>query len=147
MHLDDLEYFQEWEAITHLSIKIHAWHRQEEVQLRFLQMLATPHTSASGARRMAFPGLRFLQVYLWDAPNEAVVEMIRKRFSTPEAEMCAPGIITVESGEAQEEFAWADLDGILKTGTLKSIWFGPMNKLSSSPLDPVSFTDELLNVR
>ncbi|KAG9049039.1 hypothetical protein FS837_011418 [Tulasnella sp. UAMH 9824] len=147
MQLDDIAYFQEWEAITHLSIKIHAWHRQEEVELRLLQMLATPHTSASGARRMAFPGLRLLQVHLWDAPREAVVEMIRKRFGTPEVEMCAPEIIIVESEEDQEEFTWAGLDGIRSANSLSSIWFGPMSSQSSRPLDPEEFKYELLSSR
>ncbi|KIO29595.1 hypothetical protein M407DRAFT_21331 [Tulasnella calospora MUT 4182] len=134
LQLDDIAYFQEWEAITHLSIQIDAFHHKEEVELR---MLATPHTSALGVKRMAFPGLRFLKFWLWRVPREAIVEMIRKRFGTPEVETCVPEIIVVGTAKAQEEFAWTELDEICNIDDFQSIWFGPMSSTSSRPLSPV----------
>lgn len=125
LQLGDIAYFQEWEAVTHLSIQIHAWHRQDEVESRLVRMLSTPYTSTSGTTMMPFPRLRCIEAHLWAVPGEAVIEMIRKRFSTPGISINQPEIITIDSRDGKVEFSWPDLDGIREIDLFHSIRFGP----------------------
>ncbi|KAG8952948.1 hypothetical protein FRC04_003400 [Tulasnella sp. 424] len=142
LQLEDIAYFQEWEAVTHLSIQIHAWHRQDEVESRLVRMLSTPYTSASGAAMMPFPRLRCIEAHLWAVPGEAVIEMIRKRFSTPGIGISQPEIIIIDSRNGKMEFLWPDLDGIREIDLFHSISFGPTSNEPPGSQSPDSLESD-----
>ncbi|KAG8977209.1 hypothetical protein FRC05_002209 [Tulasnella sp. 425] len=130
-HLDELVAFQDSEAVTLLSFGIGGGPLGEEIEVRILQMLATPYTLASGTTAMPFPRLSAVTTYGWKVQGKAVLEMVQKRFLTPGVDVHRPDVIVVKySDDEKAEFrlytGW-DPSGVGWIHSVKAVHFGATN--------------------
>ncbi|KIO29593.1 hypothetical protein M407DRAFT_242569 [Tulasnella calospora MUT 4182] len=118
---DTLAEFKDWEVVTELSVELHVANRNQ-VASQLLHWLATPHTSASGATGIPFPRLRRVDTESLEyAGGQAIVDMIKTRFSTPGVN--PPENVITRSSGGERSFEWPDLDEIRGLFWLESICF------------------------